>query len=65
MEYTKEELEQFPDLDEVEKEIFTEEQVQRIHKKAVQRSLYRRKRAEIKVDKNNDVTALSSPPRSK
>lgn len=46
MKYTEEELNQFPDLDEVEKELFTKDQIKRIHKKAEARSLRRKKMSE-------------------
>lgn len=42
MKFTDDELNQFSDLDEVEKELFTEEQIKRIHKKAEERSKVRR-----------------------
>jgi hypothetical protein len=46
MNFTEEELNQFLDLDEVEKEIFTEEQIKDIHQRAEQRSSRRRKMSE-------------------
>ena len=46
MKFTEEELNSFPDLDEVEKEIFTEEQIKRIHKGAEERSARRKNMSE-------------------
>jgi len=46
MKFSEEELNQFPDLDEVEKELFSEEQIQRIHKRAEQRSARRKNMSE-------------------
>ena len=46
MKFTEEELNKFPDLDEIEKELFTEEQIKRIHKNAAKRSTQRKKMSE-------------------
>ena len=42
LKFSEEELKQFPDLDEMEKELFTEKQIKRIHKRAIERSQVRR-----------------------
>ncbi|MBX9704381.1 MAG: hypothetical protein K2X39_09540 [Silvanigrellaceae bacterium] len=46
MKFTEEELAQFPTLDEVEKEIFTPEEIKRIHNRAKKRSAIRKKMSE-------------------